>query len=113
MQSLPQANGTDSSFFNLRLCAAEQAVADASPRGQTVDGGIPGAAGAFLGAVKKDAVTADHVAEAGPLSVADQGVCCIEHLEKLTAHHAVRFACCCFIAGPNKHRLPVHLHALT
>lgn len=44
----------------------------------------------MLGSVKKDAVTGDHVAVAGLLSLADQGVCCIQHLEKLAPHHAVR-----------------------
>ncbi|CAL5221646.1 g3873 [Coccomyxa viridis] len=65
-----------------------QAVAHASPRSQTIDGSSPGAAGGLLGAVKKDSVTADYLAEAGPLAAANHGVCCIQHLEKLTVHHA-------------------------
>ena len=72
-----------------RTACCEQAVAHASPRSQTIDGASPGAAGGLLGAVKKDSVTSDHLAEAGPLTVANHGVCCIQHLEKLTVHHAV------------------------
>lgn len=64
-------------------------MAHASPRSQTIDGSSPGAAGGLLGAVKKDSVTADYLAEAGPLAAANHGVCCIQHLEKLTVHHAV------------------------
>lgn len=60
-----------------------------APRSQTVDGSNPGSAGGLLGAVKKDSVTGDHLVEAGALTMANQGVCCIQHLERLTMHHAV------------------------
>lgn len=73
-----------------RLLAAAQAAAGASPRSQSVDGSAQASGGLMLGSVKKDAVTGDHVAVAGLLSLADQGVCCIQHLEKLAPHHAVR-----------------------
>ena len=66
-----------------------QAVALVSPQSQTIDGSSPGAAGGLLGAVKKESVTGDHLVEAGPLTVATHGVCCIQHLEKLTVHHTV------------------------
>ena len=71
------------------LSASGQAAAEAAPCSQTVDGSAKGSAEVLLGAVKWDSVTGDHVAEAGALSLAGQGLCCIQHLEKLAAHHAV------------------------
>ena len=72
-----------------RLRIDEQAVAQISPRSQTIDGSSPGSAGVLLGTVKKDSVVGGHLSEAGPLTLADHGVCCIQHLERLTVHHAV------------------------
>lgn len=71
------------------LSAVGQAAAEAAPCSQAVDGSAKGSAEMLLGAVKRDSVTGDHVAEAGALSLAGQGLCCIEHLEKLVAHQAV------------------------
>ena len=67
----------------------EQAVAHIAPRSQSIDGSSPGSVGGLLGAVKKDSVVGHHLAEAGPLTAANHGVCCIQHLEKLSVHHAV------------------------
>ena len=74
------------------LRAGVQAVAKVAPRSQTIDGSTPGSAGRLLGAVMKDVVTGDHVAEGGALAMANHGLCCIQHLEKLTASHTVSCA---------------------
>ena len=72
-----------------RLRADEQAVSHMAPQSQTMDGSNPGSAGGLLVTVKRDSMTGDHLVEAGALTMANHGVCCIQHLEKLTAHHAV------------------------
>ena len=66
-----------------------QATAGAARRSQSLNGAAHGAAGALLAAVQRDAVTGDSVVEAGHLTTGNQGVCCIQHLEKLAPQHAV------------------------
>ena len=66
-----------------------QATAGAAPRSQSLNGAAHGAAGALLAAVQRDTVTGDSVVEAGQLTAGNQGVCCIQHLEKLALQHAV------------------------
>ena len=63
-----------------------QAAAAVAPRGIYVCGNTSTSAGLTV-TVVKDAVTGDHVFEAGALVLADRGACCIDEFEKMTSEH--------------------------
>ncbi|CAL8468614.1 g8154 [Coccomyxa elongata] len=68
-----------------------QAAAAVAPRGIYVCGNTSTSAGLTV-TVVKDAVTGDHVFEAGALVLADRGACCIDEFEKMTSEHQALLA---------------------
>ena len=74
-----------------------QAAAAVAPRGVYVCGNTSTSAGLTVSVVK-DAVTGDHVFEAGALVLADRGACCVDEFEKMASEHQ---ACLCSANSPS------------